>query len=221
MKASSSLIAEFYRAVSSWGFAGSRVKDGYNCLVRIGAASGFRNDNESQIAFRGMRVVAVENTDNAATALTMYILLTQGYMWTVGASYIAKMIAPSASAGLDELVRKAWDDMCRADFVRERQAHDWALNRRRQPTKNVFIDMRNLAKSHGYRVIRTAADAHHGLYYSSSPMEGWIKPDGSYSLGIDLEVEVGGGELVLNTAREAYACANRLGWTVVNEDEIK
>lgn len=95
------------------------------------------------------------------------------------------------------------------------------LNRRQQPTTHVFIDLHNRAKAHGYRVIRTTEDAYWSPYGSDSPMEGWVKSESSYSLGIDLEVEADRGELVFPTCKEAHLWAKGRGWTVVNECKLQ
>ncbi len=221
MKVPNSLIQEFYRAVASWGFAGSRARKGYECLVRIGAASGFYSEYEFKIAERGACVVAIEDTPEAATALAMYILLAQGWESIAEAGNILRMTTPAAATALDELVNKAWDKYARDEFIKYRQGYDELSSRRRQPITHVFIDARNLSKAGGYRIGRTVSSAYWGGAYGSSiPNDGWIKPDGSLTLGIDPELETNTGELVFNTTQEAYQYAKQWGWTVVNAPEL-
>jgi hypothetical protein len=55
-----------------------------------------------------------------------------------------------------------------------------------------------------------------GSYFFTNP-----KSDGSYTLGIDLELETNMGELVFNTSREACKYAKQQGWIIVNEQECR
>ncbi len=221
MKVPDPLIKEFYRAVASWGFAGSRARKGYECLVRIGAASGFYSEYEFKIAERGACVVAIEDTPEAATALAMYILLAQGWDSIAEAGNILRMTTPAAASALDELVNKVWDKYARDDFVKYRQRYDELAGRRRQPITRVFIDARNLSNASGYRIGRTVSSAYWGGAYGSYiPNDGWIKLDGSLTPGIDPELEANTGELVFNSTQEAYRYAEQRGWTVVNALEL-
>jgi hypothetical protein len=173
MKVRNSLIEEFYRAVASWGIASVRAKNAWNCLVRIGYASGFQGD-EGNAGVQGMRVVAIQNTPDAATALAMYMMLLKGGTGTAG-QFLGKMTTPAAKTAFDELVQKAWDAAARTELTELRQGRDWVLEQHRKPTARVFIDVMNHAKSPGYRIIRTVENAYWSPYGSNAPMLGWIK----------------------------------------------
>jgi hypothetical protein len=171
MRIPSSLLNDFYRAAA-------RGSDTYQSLIRIGNASGFYSGSESDVVLRGIRAVAIENTDEAVEALVKWILKgPKGYMWYEQAGQgLALMTIPKATEALDYLIQKSWDSMSRSEFERKRKGHDWLLNHRRQPIVNVLVDMHNRAKSKGFRISRTADDFHRSAYGSNAPLEGWIYP---------------------------------------------
>jgi len=219
-KVPSSLIENFYRALRSGWFASSRARKAYNCLVHIGAASGFHSNLEHGVALRGINVVAIENTSEAATALVTYILLTKkDDMGTEGARCISRMTTPAAIAALDELVRKAWDTASRDKFVEYRQAYNKLLSRRQQPITHVVIDANpDFTKAFGYRIgIPDKSVSWEGVYWINIPNDGWIMPDGSCTLGINPELEAHTGELVFIGIQEAYTYAKQRAWTIINE----
>lgn len=213
IKVPSSEIEEFYRAVTSWGFGGkvAKFKKCYECLVRIGRASGFDNQYESPIVERGMCVVALENTSEAATAIAMFTLTFQGLEQVDFARCLIRMTTPAAASALDELIRKARNSDIRKTFERYRHDYDEILNYRRQPITHVFIDTYNFAKASGYRIGRTN-NIHRSAYY------GWIKSNGSCTLGLPPALESNSGELVFNTMQEAYRYAKQRNWVVYNSE---
>lgn len=218
MKVSRSTIEDFYHAITSIGFPGNLARKSYNCLVRIGYASGFTSDFEQEIAERGIKIVALENTDNAATAIAKYILLAQGLSSIPSARCLIRMTTPSAGVALDGLIKKAWDKVSRESFLEFRQEYDTLSNRRHQSINYIFIDARNKAKASGFRIGRTIESA---LGYGNQIwFDGWIKSNGTCTLGIDLELESNTGELVLNSIQEAYRYAKLRGWIVVNAREL-
>ena len=121
METRASLINEFYRAVASPGSETQRARSAYQCLIRIGTASGFRSAFENDYALHGMREVASEGTDHAVAALTIYGIIASGWYPTVtAATLLAEMGTPAAFAGLDEMAKKIRDQGLRREIVRIR-----------------------------------------------------------------------------------------------------
>jgi hypothetical protein len=223
MKVPSSEIEEFYRAVTSWGFGGkvSKFKKAYECLVRIGHTSGFDNEYESIVAKRGIGIVALEDTSDAAATIAMFILIFQGLEQVSFARCLTRMTTPAAASSLDELIRKARNEDIRKEFETYRQEYNELSNRRRLRTTHVFIDTRNVAKASGYRIGRTMEGAYMNASFGTNiPFDGWVKSDGSCTLGLVFDLESNTGELVFNTIQEAYRYAKQHDWIVVNSVEF-
>ena len=216
-----SLIKGFYNAAASSQPAGQRASEARGWLVKIGAASNFSSAYEHEIALRGMRVIAVQNTPEAANAIAAFLVLSQGHAWIVAGNYLARMTAPTVAAVLDGLVKKAWDQLSHEEFARQREAHNWLTSRRQSPVTRVIVDIHNLAKSAGYRILKALENSARSSPDVALTLEGWLKPDGSSTLGIDLEIEADTDELVFDSLAEALAGAKQSGWIVVNENEIK
>ncbi len=223
MKVPSSEIKEFYRAVTSWEFGRkvAKFKECYECLVRIGRSSGFDNEYETKIAERGVYIVALENTSEAATAIARFTLMFQGYEQVGFARCLTWMTTPAATSALDELVRKARNEDIRKTFEKYRHDYDEMSNYRRQPIKHVFIDTQNFAKASGYRIGRTNENAYNSSFYGTNiPFAGWIKSDGSCTLGFPLGLDTNTGELVFKTIQEAYRYTKQRNWIVLNSDDF-
>jgi hypothetical protein len=120
METRDSLIKGFYRAVAS-GSETQRARAGYQCLIRIGKTSGVHSEFENDYALQGMREVASEGTDYAATALAMYGIAAAGWDPSVNAAAVlAEMGTPAALAGLDEMAKKLRRQIWHADIERIR-----------------------------------------------------------------------------------------------------
>jgi hypothetical protein len=208
-----SLIKKFYHAVDS----GDAIT-ALDYLSRLGRYGGFHSFWGDVVYSRGIRLVAIENTSEAASAIANFILLTK--RWTLSAIYILKMTTPSARTTFDELINKAWDEFSRAEFVQILQEYDQLLSQRQKcdqlfsqrqgPRLLVFIDRGRLIDAPGCRIARVHKPVH--WTHVQVEYDGWVKPDGGCTLGIDPVLEANTGELVFNTGEEASMYAKEHGW---------
>lgn len=74
----SPLINDFYRSVGSWGLFSNRFEEAYSLLIQISRASGYKASDYDEFR-RGMRIIAIQNTSEAATAIALFILSRSGW----------------------------------------------------------------------------------------------------------------------------------------------
>ena len=118
-----SYIEKFYRIMVSGGSAKQRHEDAYRCLVEIARVSGHSRPYETELAADGMREVASEGTDYAATTLAMFGILNAGYNYAVtAANLLADMGTRAALAGLDEMSKRLHREIWHQDIdeIRDR-----------------------------------------------------------------------------------------------------
>ena len=211
------LVGNFYRIMGSWGFLSNLYDEAQAVLIQIARASGYRGNNTDNEILRGLRVVAIQDTNEAAVALAEFIIKTR-----LGTPlYIARMTAPAASSAIDEIAKKrlpGFEVVC--DLARN--FHAEYLQWRREPTRYVIVtkvsSLYGLVKTHSED--RRYASIHDPALTLHSRLIGWIQPNGDTTLGIDYDFEAKMDIVKFRSEEEAIRWANNQGWTAFDQYQI-
>jgi hypothetical protein len=205
------LVDNFYRIMGSWGFLSNRYDEARSTLIQIARASGYKGSNPDDEVLRGLRVMAIQDTNEAAVALAEFIIKAR-----FGTPlYVARMTAPAASSAIDEIVKKrlpGFDIVC--DLARN--FHTEYLQWRREPTRYVIVTK---VSSGLYGLVKTHSEdsrtvhIHDPALTLHSRLIGWIQPNDDTTLGIDYDFEAKMDIVKFRSEEEAIRWANNQGWT--------
>ena len=208
----------FYRIIGSWGFLSNRYDEAHSTLIQIARTSGYKGSNTDNEVLRGLRVVAIQDTNEAAVALAEFIIKAR-----FGTPlYIARMTAPEASWKIDEIAKRLSFPGIETACDLARNVHPEYLRWRREPTKYVIVtkasDLYGLVRIHSED--RRYVPIHDLALTLHSRLIGWIQPNGDTTLGIDYDFEAKMGIVKFRSEEEAIRWANNQGWTAFDQYQI-